>query len=160
MDRIDGNAGTDTAVYRGARNEYGLYLMDGYVTVDDSQASRDARDHVTTTEWLEFTDQSVAISSLTDGANHYCNSTINSTGVMATINVMGHCSRGLFPGAVGGEARPPLPASSSQERARSTAGQVTARGLRAERFLSLAAESALTHPAPHPGFDGVGETDG
>jgi len=88
-DRIDGNAGTDTAVYRGARNEYGLYLMDGNVTVDDSQASRDARDHVTTTEWLEFTDQSVATSSLTDAANHYCNSTINSTGVMATINVIG-----------------------------------------------------------------------
>jgi hypothetical protein len=63
--------------------------MDGNVTVDDSQASRDARDHVTTTEWLEFTDQSVATSSLTDAANHYCNSTINSTGVMATINVIG-----------------------------------------------------------------------
>jgi len=88
-DVIDGRAGSDTAVYGGPRAEYGVYLLDGVVTVDDEQPARDGRDRLTDVEWLEFSDQTLDTSTLTDAADHYCDSTANSTGVMAEVHLLG-----------------------------------------------------------------------
>lgn len=88
-DVIDGRGGSDTAVYTGPRSDYGVYLLDGVVTVEDGQASRDGRDRLTSIEWLEFTDQNLDVSTLTDAGDHYCDSTTNSTGVMGEIHLVG-----------------------------------------------------------------------
>lgn len=88
-DVIDGRAGSDTAVYGGLRAEYGVHLLDGVVTVDDGQPDRDGRDRLMNIEWLEFADQTLDASTLTDAADHYCDSTPNSTGAMAELNLLG-----------------------------------------------------------------------
>lgn len=58
-ERIDGRAGIDTVVYRGALQDYLIDLNTG--TVKDSQTGRDGFDTLTNIERLQFTDTNIAL---------------------------------------------------------------------------------------------------
>jgi len=64
-DVLIGRAGSDTAVFRGARAEYAVSFDAGAGTyrVTDSVADRDGIDTVHSSEWLQFADGTVAIAS-------------------------------------------------------------------------------------------------
>ena len=89
QDHLDGQAGFDTGDYIGPIADYNVYLMDGSLTVEDTQTNRDGLDRLINFEQLQFIDGAVQIDTFVDAANHYCTSTLNSTGDTAMINVIG-----------------------------------------------------------------------
>jgi len=89
QDHLDGQAGFDTGDYIGPIADYNVYLMDGSLTVEDTQTNRDGLDRLINFEQLQFIDGAVQIDTFVDAANHYCTSTPNSTGDTAMINVIG-----------------------------------------------------------------------
>lgn len=63
-DTIDGGAGVDTAVYSGSYADYTLKLSGKTLTVADHVAGRDGTDALKNVEFLQFSDRTVAVSSL------------------------------------------------------------------------------------------------
>lgn len=88
-DLINGQAGFDTGDYQGPVGDYTIFLMDGTLTIEDSQLIRDGRDQLISIEQLQFTDGAVQVDTIFDSANHYCSSTINSSGSEARIQPVG-----------------------------------------------------------------------
>jgi len=65
-DTIDGGAGTDTAVFSGARSNYGVTILaDGSLSVVDLRSGTpDGTDRVIGTEWLQFSDRVYSLAEL------------------------------------------------------------------------------------------------
>jgi hypothetical protein len=89
QDHLDGQAGFDTGDYIGPQADYGVYLMDGILTVEDTVPNRDGLDRLVNFEQLQFIDGAVQLDTYVDTASHYCASTANSTGAPAQIHVVG-----------------------------------------------------------------------
>ena len=64
-DLIDGGEGDDTATFRGNSYEYYIHYVDGRLTVTHvSGTGADGTDIIANVEWLEFADQTIAVSSI------------------------------------------------------------------------------------------------
>ena len=59
-DRLNGNSGNDTAVYAGTYADYSVTTHEGLVTVRDNRLNRDGTDSLTSIEFLQFSDQTIA----------------------------------------------------------------------------------------------------
>lgn len=65
-DTIDGGSGVDTIVYLGNRSDYTITAGDGFYTIVDSRTgpTADGTDFVTSIEFLQFADQTIALAPL------------------------------------------------------------------------------------------------